>query len=464
LSSAESAAAESSGPLNESKMNAELIAAIIFFLILTIFAYINRKRLIVQKILFPVFYFLMLRTKLGLKAMDRLSKHTMAILRGCGVILLLILVKFTYTFALDFSKNTFLTNFLYFSGIFIAFCLIVYLFIKPVEGMIAVGFAGMVFIVYSLIQNSISILTSPTAIAGVGVVLPFQVKGAFYVPFFYWLLSIFIIAVVHEGFHGVLTRFWGLKLKSSGLAALAIIIPVIPLAFVEPDEKQLSKRKMKDQLSIFAAGPFSNIALGFLFFGALLLIAQPITDSVLMDNGVKVTGLIDAPKGMAAYPAKAAGITANEVIQRVDSIPITTVENFTQALEYKKPYENVTIATNLRTYHITLAPNAQNASKSYIGIQITQSTKVPDSLHARFFFLPEVVIWLLGLVYWLFLLNLGIGMFNLLPLGPVDGGRMLDVVLKKYFSKEMASKIFVAISVFFLLLILINAGLPFFRP
>jgi membrane-associated protease RseP (regulator of RpoE activity) len=54
------------------------------------------------------------------------------------------------------------------------------------------------------------------------------------------------------------------------------------------------------------------------------------------------------------------------------------------------------------------------------------------------------------------LLNLGIGLFNLVPLGPVDGGRMLRLVLHKFFEKKRADKIWKNISVFFLTIILIN--------
>ena len=46
--------------------------------------------------------------------------------------------------------------------------------------------------------------------------------------------------------------------------------------------------------------------------------------------------------------------------------------------------------------------------------------------------IPAALIWFYGFLYWLYLLNLGIGLFNLVPLGPIDGGRMLLVALKKF--------------------------------
>jgi len=60
------------------------------------------------------------------------------------------------------------------------------------------------------------------------------------------------------------------------------------------------------------------------------------------------------------------------------------------------------------------------------------------------------------LLYWLYLLNIGIGLFNLVPLGPIDGGLMMKEVLKKWFNKKTAKKIFSFISSAFLIMILIN--------
>ena len=70
-------------------------------------------------------------------------------------------------------------------------------------------FLGMILITYALIQNVYNLLTKPEALPGAALVLPFEVKGAFYVPFFYWIISIFIIALVHEFSHGILAKKYG---------------------------------------------------------------------------------------------------------------------------------------------------------------------------------------------------------------------------------------------------------------
>jgi membrane-associated protease RseP (regulator of RpoE activity) len=43
--------------------------------------------------------------------------------------------------------------------------------------------------------------------------------------------------------------------------------------------------------------------------------------------------------------------------------------------------------------------------------------------------------------YWIYVLNIGIGLMNLFPLVPLDGGRMLDDVFKRYLPEEIAKPV-----------------------
>lgn len=54
-------------------MNFDLIAFSIFILLITVFLIIKRKRVELQKIIFPILYVIMYRTSVGLKLMDKIS-------------------------------------------------------------------------------------------------------------------------------------------------------------------------------------------------------------------------------------------------------------------------------------------------------------------------------------------------------------------------------------------------------
>jgi len=326
---------------------------------------------------------------------------------------------------------------------------------------IVIGFLGMVIMSVLLIQNFYGLVTKPAAVSGVGMVVPFKVKGAFYVPFFYWIISIFLLALVHEFSHGVVARLYKIKIKSSGLAFLNIFVPVIPAAFVEPDEKELRERPHIQQLSIFAAGPFSNIIFAFVVLAIMGLVFAPVSNAIFNYDGVLVTGFTP---GNETFPAEEAGMTENELIIGIDNMPITTVENFTKIMQNKTPSESIVITTNVTDYNITLAESPDNKSMGYLGIYLTQNQEIKENVLQKYGkILPDVFIWFVGLFYWLYVLNLGIGLFNLVPLGPIDGGRMLQLAMHKLFKKKNGDKIWKAISFVFLGLVLINVLWPFIQ-
>ena len=386
----------------------QTIAAVVFLVILTIFVFLKRKSLDTKQIIPYFLYFSMYRTKFGLKLMD--------------------------FFAKKYRKAVIYIGYL---GIL-------------------VGFLGMILISYGLISNIYVLFTKPEATPGVGLVLPFKAKGIFYVPFFYWIISIFIIAVVHEFSHGLIARANNLKVKSSGFAFLALVVPIIPAAFVEPDEKELRKRSHKEQLSVFAAGPFANIAIAFLFVAIASFILAPVANAVIEPNGVKVADYVKG-RDKLKFPAEMAGIKIGEVIQQVDNNPTPYVENLSTSLRSKKPNDAVIIKTDKSSYEIKLAKNPDNESQAYIGAYLEQSTKIKDGIKASYGeFLPNALIWAYGLFVILVVLNFGIGLFNLVPIGPLDGGRMLQLALHRIFDKEKGDKYWYYVGMFFLILIFIN--------
>ena len=329
-------------------LDIQTIAAIIFVILLSLFLYLSRKKLD-TKFMAPHFiYFSMYKTKLGLNLMDSMSKK--------------------------FKKATLYLG--YFG--------------------IIIGFLGMIFISYVLTSNIFAFFTKPEAAPGVSLVLPIQGKGIFYVPFFYWIISIFVIAVVHEFSHGLIARAHKIKVKSSGFAFLGLIIPIIPAAFVEPDEKELRKRPHSQQLSVFAAGPLANIITGLVCLLITLFVLAPVLSAMIeIKEGVRI---VDYVKGNETYPAEKYGIKANEVILQIDNQPTYYLENLSAYLSSKKPGSEIAIKTNASTYKIVLASNPGNGSKAFIGAKLEQNSAIKESVRKNFGeFLPKVGVWIFGL-------------------------------------------------------------------
>jgi len=62
---------------------------------------------------------------------------------------------------------------------------------------------------------------------------------------------------------------------------------------------------------------------------------------------------------------------------------------------------------------------------------------------------------------WLAVLSLGVGLFNLIPLGPVDGGRMLLTALEHVTHKQRADRVWKSVSFVLLGILLTNVVLAF---
>lgn len=93
--------------------------------------------------------------------------------------------------------------------------------------------------------------------------LPSIFNLSFLPPFYftYWIVILAVVAISHEFAHGILARFHNIKVKSTGFGFLGPFLA----AFVEPDEKQMEKRSIKQQLSVLSAGTFANVLMTILF-------------------------------------------------------------------------------------------------------------------------------------------------------------------------------------------------------
>ena len=150
---------------------------------------------------------------------------------------------------------------------------------------VLVGFGVSVLGTKMLIDNLMASIASKSASPGLALVLPSPTAepvfgyGYLAVPFWYWIICIGLLALVHEGFHGIFTAREKTRIKSMGFGLLAII----PLAFVEPDEKQLSKKGVWPQLRVFSAGSFANFILAAFSIFLMLLIANNVYNAAGVD-------------------------------------------------------------------------------------------------------------------------------------------------------------------------------------
>ncbi|MFH0936277.1 MAG: site-2 protease family protein [Candidatus Woesearchaeota archaeon] len=377
-------------------MNLDLISIIVFYGFIFLFYITHKKDFEIQGKILALY-----RTKLGLKLMDTISRFKPRFLKIIGYV------------------------------------------------SVITGFTGMIVIFYYLLKGAINTIVTPGAMPAVAPVLPgVKIPGLPVLSFWHWIIAIFVVAVVHEFSHGILARLYNVKVKSSGFAFMGPILG----AFVEPDEKDLGKKKNKIQLTVFSGGPFANIILGLLLLLIFSFVFTPIENYVFENNGIVVS------KVMQYYPAEKAGLKVPFVIHNVNNKQIKNAQDFLDAFNNIKPGQKLTINTDKGIFNVITVKDPENATKGFVGISdFSLNRVIKDSIKEKYGDISSVVKWFSLLIFWLVVINLGVGLFNLLPLGPLDGGRMFYVVSNFIFkNKHKSNRFFVSISWFCVLLIIIN--------
>lgn len=398
------------------------------------------------------------RTKLGLKAMDRLGKGsnheqlgnsflTLAFpLLSVSVIFILLSQFVTFPEGLKLIALVALTlgGLVYFFG----------LCFRPIKlaGIHAmwVGFAGMLFIVLILAKGLYDVFFRPELPPPLSPILPgVAILGTgLQVPLIIGWLALFLVIVIHEFSHGVVARAHKIPVKSSGL----MLFGPIGGAFVEPDEKRLQRRSTSAQLSVFAAGPFSNLLLALAVTLLLFFILSPLINTFLANDGVVFQEVV------RDSPAAVAGVKTGIVYDAVNSHSVSNSSDVALLLKELKPGDAVVLSSSRTGDEVTViaGEDPKNATRGRLGVIYGHNLKQP-----RLNWLFQTLLWFAEFLTWTFILSLGIGLANLLPLGPVDGGRILQVVSERFLGKKEGKRFWVKVTVIVIIVIIILLAMPF---
>ena len=309
---------------------------------------------------------------------------------------------------------------------------------------VIVAFGAMVFITYTIVVTLPTVFETPS----VSIVIPgVEVPGSqIYVPFVYGLIGLATVLVVHEFSHGIQAVGEKIPIKSIGLLLFAII----PGAFVEPDEDKLKEAKRSSRLRVYAAGSIANVSLALIALALMYLCVSGIPN-FFAEDGIEIDRIVsDSPSDGI--------LKEGMVLQAIDNHKINDSASYVDIISSFSPGDNVTVQTDQGTYHVTLDKNPNNESRGFFGIQANKHFEmVNDSLG----FLPWILFELVDLFQWVAMLNLGIGLFNLLPIKPLDGGYMLEILLSYKLSENQYKPIVNALSVVLAMIIVFSivAGL-----
>ncbi len=332
--------------------------------------------------------------------------------------------------------------------------------------------------------------------------------------FSYFIIALAIVAIVHEFSHGVFMKTFGVKIKSTGFIFLGPILG----AFVEEDKNNFEKKKNSEQMAILGAGVFANLIFAIIFFVGLIVffnlsyapsgyifsgyVQTTINSSEIVgfenfsENLVRINttdnkyyipislySLILQNESLlensslivyADHPA-----IRNELkgaIIALDDEKISDAITFQEKISSKIPGQEVQIKTNylgeIKEYGFVLDEHPLNSSVGFLGIsgkRIVYSRNIlgkfvgliqykDSSIFYQARYNSDVADYFRYLFYWIALINFFVAMFNMLPLGILDGGRfsylfILSLTKSKAKSEKIYKFILSTVGIIFLLII-----------
>ena len=297
---------------------------------------------------------------------------------------------------------------------------------------IVISYIAMLFISWTLLSSIESIFETPS----VSIVIPgVEIPGSpIYIPFLSGLIALATVLIVHEFSHGIQAVCEKIPIKSIGL----LLFIILPGAFVEPDEDELKKASRVSRLRVYGAGSMANITLALI---ALLIVSAASfgIPHYFDEDGIQITRIVgDSPsEGI---------LKEGMIIESINNTQINDSEAYIDVVGSFKPGDNITVGTDQGEYSVILDKNPNNESVGFFGIQAGKHFELADDSLGP---LPWVLFSIIDLFQWIFTLNLGIGLFNLLPIKPLDGGHMLEILLNYKLSEEKAKQITNAVSFVF---------------
>ena len=300
------------------------------------------------------------------------------------------------------------------------------------------GFLMMGFAFWFLLSNISNFFVEPTEFAELTVLIP-GVTLTSASAILYFLLSIPIVLVIHEGAHGIVATLEKIKIKTGGFAIFIALFA----GFVEPDEKEFDDARKISKLRVIGAGATSNVIFAFAL-GAILL-TNPLFALILPEPFLE--WFYDAPDGVGIISiiegsgAEKAGLQKNDVITGIDDIAIITPVDFQKA--DLKPGDIVTVTVQrdgqLLQLPVEIMPSPDDPDKGLVGIMRDSAFYKP--VYNFIEWDPQVSMFLL----WLWMISFFIGIINMLPLPILDGGKFIYTIIEKKASERKVNAIMFSI-------------------
>lgn len=290
-----------------------------------------------------------------------------------------------------------------------------------------------------------------------------------YLPITYGWVALVVTIIIHEAGHGILARVYNIRVDSTGL----VLLLGLPIgAFVNIEREELAKATLKQKSSVLTAGPLNNMILAGLSLLALYFIVTTLTplppDPNVPQFGVAVVNV--SPDSLA----ESIGLTQGSIIQVVAGQEVHQLPDLSQLLSSNLGQTiDITWVDKGQTITKTVTlPDAVEPGRGILGVGVTVLSPDPKAVLDRYegafssnplaILLPPTMQqgsvpysdlmapryespipgWsiIANMLFWLWFVNFNVGIFNALPIGPLDGGQMYSAIIEKRVKSVVMAK------------------------
>ena len=294
---------------------------------------------------------------------------------------------------------------------------------------VVLGFIMMGAAFWYLVSNLSNFFVKPDSFAEMTVLIPgVTIQSSTNIAYF--LLAVPIVLVMHEGAHGIVATLEKIKIKTGGFAVFIALFA----GFVEPDEEEFARAKKISRLRVIGAGATSNVIFSFVIAGLLLF--NP-SFALIMPDGIRNV-LYTEPLGVPVISvepgsgAEKAGLQKDDTITAINGIHISLPQDFAKVKLKPGDTATVTVTRSGQTLQIpvVVTPSKDDPQKGMLGIMRAALPSYQPVVPYYIHWSPEVFMFLL----WLWMLSFFIGIFNMLPLPILDGGKFIHSIIEKKMS------------------------------
>ncbi|MEO9362430.1 MAG: site-2 protease family protein [Nitrososphaera sp.] len=299
-----------------------------------------------------------------------------------------------------------------------------------------------------------------------------------YLPITYGWAALVITIIIHEAGHGIVARVYNIRVDSTGLV-LFLGIPIG--AFVNIERDELAKATLKQKSAVLTAGPLNNMILAGACLVALFLVLSTLTP-LPPAPGEPQFGIMVVSVNSGSL-AQSIGLPQDAVIQTVAGQQVKQLEDLGNVLKanlgktiditwVERPGNNNAAAYTTVTRSVTL-PDSVEPGKGILGVGVTmlspdagatlEKYKGAFSSNPLAILLPPTIqegvvpysdlmtpkyessigpVWspLANMLFWMWFINFNVGIFNALPIGPLDGGQLYSSLIEKKVKSQVLAK------------------------